>query len=110
MTEFAEGMDIVGKVIEGGEIDREGVGTGDIDLIGLKKLNIEGAVEKIKSLKKILGIQNAPPVKPNPAAGGAAVPVVVNGVTYAPVDASSSSVTNAATMPISPPTNYGAIL
>ena len=42
--------------------------------------------------------------------GGAAAPVVVNNVTNAPVDASSSSVTNAATMPISPPTNYVAIL
>tara|TARA_R100000808_G_scaffold18877_1_gene41215 strand:+ start:458 stop:2794 length:2337 start_codon:yes stop_codon:yes gene_type:complete len=81
MTDFAEGMDIVGKVIEGGEIDREGVGTGDIDLIGLKKLDIEGAVEKIKSLKKILGIQNAPPVRPNPTEGAASQTAVANVVT-----------------------------
>jgi len=42
--------------------------------------------------------------------GGAVAPVVVNNVTSAPVDASSSSVTHAAVMPMSPPTNYNAIL
>jgi hypothetical protein len=43
-------------------------------------------------------------------AGGAAAPIVVNSVTNAPVDASSSSVTSAGSTPISPPPNYVAIL
>jgi len=42
--------------------------------------------------------------------GGTAAPVQINNITSAPVDASSSSVTHAAALPMSPPTNYNAIL
>ena len=100
MIDFAEGMDIVGKVIEGGEIDREGLTTGDIDLIGLKKLDIEGAVEKIKSLKKILGIQNAPPVRPNPTEGAAGGTTVATNAVLDQSDKSKTEHYHAAAVPI----------
>jgi hypothetical protein len=74
---------------------------------GLVNIHPQEAIIPLEKMSEIINKINTAALSKT---GGAAAPVVVNNVTNAPVDASSSSVTNAATMPISPPTNYNAIL
>ena len=74
---------------------------------GLVNIHPQEAIIPLEKMDEVIDKINTAALSKT---GGAGAPVVVNNVTNAPVDASSSSVTNAATMPISPPTNYGAIL
>ena len=74
---------------------------------GLANLHPQEAVIPLEKMSEVINKINTAALSKTE---GAAAPVVVNNVTNAPVDASSSSVTNAAAMPISPPTNYVAIL
>jgi hypothetical protein len=114
---------ILEKGVESGQIQKEMLQAiiNDSDLsdkdlkfmeILVKKATTKGSlfVHDIKAIEKMDEVVKKINEASLSKAGGAAAPVVVNNVTNAPVDASSSSVTNAATMPISPPTNYVAIL
>ena len=74
---------------------------------GLVNIHPQEAIIPLEKMDEVINKINTAALSKT---GGAGAPVVVNNVTNAPVDASSSSVTNAATMPISPPTNYVAIL
>ena len=74
---------------------------------GLVNIHPQEAIIPLEKMDEVIDKINTAALSKT---GGAGAPVVVNNVTNAPVDASSSNVTNAATMPISPPTNYGAIL
>jgi predicted nucleic acid-binding Zn-ribbon protein len=74
---------------------------------GLVNIHPQEAIIPLEKMSEVINKINTAALSKT---GGAAAPVVVNNVTNAPVDASSSSVTNAAAMPISPPTNYVAIL
>ena len=74
---------------------------------GLVNIHPQEAIIPLEKMDEVINKINTAALSKT---GGAGAPVVVNNVTNAPVDASSSSVTNAATTPISPPTNYVAIL
>ena len=74
---------------------------------GLVNIHPQEAVIPLEKMSEVINKINTAALSKT---GSAGAPVVVNNVTNAPVDASSSSVTNAAAMPISPPTNYVAIL
>ncbi len=74
---------------------------------GLVNIHPQEAIIPLEKMSEVINKINTAALRDS---AGTAAPVVVNNVTNAPVDASSSSVTNAATMPISPPTNYVAIL
>ena len=74
---------------------------------GLVNIHPQEAIIPLEKMDEVINKINTAALSKT---GDATAPVVVNNVTNAPVDASSSSVTNAATMPISPPTNYVAIL
>ena len=74
---------------------------------GLVNIHPQEAIIPLEKMDEVIDKINTAALSKT---GEAGAPVVVNNVTNAPVDASSSSVTNAATMPISPPTNYVAIL
>jgi len=74
---------------------------------GLVNIHPQEAIIPLEKMSEVVNKINKAALSKT---GGAAAPVVVNNVTNAPVDASSSSVTNAAAMPMSPPTNYNAIL
>lgn len=74
---------------------------------GLVNIHPQEAIIPLEKMDEVIDKINTAALSKT---GGAAAPVQINNVTHAPVDASSSSVTNAATMPISPPTNYVAIL
>ena len=74
---------------------------------GLVNIHPQEAIIPLEKMDEVIDKINTAALSKT---GDATAPVVVNNVTNAPVDASSSSVTNAAAMPISPPTNYVAIL
>jgi len=114
---------ILEKGVESGQIQKEMLQAiindkdlSDKDLkfmeILVKKATTKGSlfVHDIRAIEKMDEVVKKINESPLNGTGGAVAPVVVNNVTSAPVDASSSSVTHAAVMPMSPPTNYNAIL
>ena len=74
---------------------------------GLVNIHPQEAVIPLEKMDEVINKINTAALSKT---GGAGAPVQINNVTSAPVDASSSSVTHAAALPMSPPTNYNAIL
>ena len=97
LGKFALGLDETTNMAKGGITTQE----------GLVNIHPEEAIIPLEKMSDVVNKINTAALRDS---AGTAAPVQINNVTNAPVDASSSSVTNAAAMPISPPTNYVAIL
>ena len=97
LGKFALGLDETTNMAKGGITTQE----------GLVNIHPEEAIIPLEKMSDVVNKINTAALRDS---AGTAAPVQINNVTHAPVDASSSSVTNAATVPISPATNYVAIL